>query len=77
MEKYGFPEITISKIQISQETGFKNKISWYVHQESSLPKPTGEPLTISSPFILLSYNLPESEKGDPRAHGEGLQDLGK
>lgn len=46
MEKYGFPEIIIGKIQISQETGFKNKISWYVYQESSLPKPTEEPLLL-------------------------------
>ena len=45
-QEYSFPEITVSKIQSSQETGFKNKISWYVHQESSLPKPTGEPLSL-------------------------------
>ena len=47
-------------------------------KRAAFPSPQGSLYHyMNSPFILLSYNSPESEKGDPRAHGEGLQDLGK
>lgn len=59
--------------------------NWFQTQNILICAPRKQPsqahsgafITITSQFILLSYDSPESEKGDPRGHGEGLQDLGK